>query len=88
MWIDERIVKKMPRTIKESTKHRQVGWLKRAARMALWEIREKLLKEHGEDIFNVFVYEDRVEVGIRGEVDTLERDMDGKKPYWGKRRER
>jgi hypothetical protein len=88
MWIDERITKTMPGSIASASGHRRTAWLKRAARMAIWEIREKVMRETGEDIFNVIVTADRVEVTVRGEIDTTNRDAGDKKPYWAERRER
>ena len=88
MWIDEHMRRTMPRTVAESNGHRKTAWLKRAARMAIWEIREKVMKERGEDIFNIIVTENSVDVTVRGEIDTMERDAGDKKPYWAERRER
>ena len=78
----------MPRTVAESNGHRKTAWLKRSARMAIWEIREKVMKERGEDIFNIIVTENSVEVTVQGEIDTIDRNDGDEKPYWAKRREK
>ncbi len=88
MWIDEHTIRTMPRSVAESNGHRKTAWLKRAARMAVWQIREKVLAERGEDIFNIIVTGDRVEVTVRGEIDAMERESGDKKPYWAERREK
>lgn len=88
MWIDEQIIKTMPGSIASASGHRRTAWLKRAARMAIWEIREKVMQERGEDIFNVIVTGNRVEVTVRGEIDGMERETGDKKPYWAERREK
>ena len=88
MWIDEHMMRTMPRTVAESNGHRKTAWLKRAARMAIWEIREKVMKERGEDIFNIIVTENSVEVTVQGEIDTMDRNDGDEKPYWAKKREK
>ena len=83
MHIDERIVMQMGPSVAKSNARSKTAWAKRAARKALWEIRNKILREKGLDIFNVFVYSDRVEVTLCGELDTTLKDG-GK--YFAKRR--
>lgn len=87
MQIDERVVRKMPRSVQNASGHRRTSWKKRQAMQAVWEIRERVLRETGEDIFNVFVYPDRVEVNVRGEMDTVEHDLDPRRFYWAARRD-
>lgn len=72
MEIDERIVIQMPRTVAVRANSRgKKLWAKRACMRAVWDARWRILKETGEDIFNVFVMTDCVEVTIRGELETI-----------------
>ena len=83
MRVDERIVVKMSKTTARSNARSKTAWAKRAVRTALWEIRKKILDELGLAIYNVFVYTDRVEVSIAGELDAT--DI-GDTKYFAKKR--
>ena len=83
MHIDERIEVQMGATVSKSNARSKTNWAKRAARNAIWEIRKKIIKEQGLDIFNVFVYSDRIEVSVCGELDAT---FKGEGKYFAKRR--
>jgi len=70
MQVDEVIVIKMPSSTKKGNSRKRTTWSKRACLRVLWQIRERILMETGEDIFNVFVMTDCVEARIKGDLMT------------------
>ena len=72
MWVDERIVVKKSRYMRDdATIRKRVVWTRRAAMKAIWDTRCRILKERGEDIFHLFEMTDCIEVSIRGDLETL-----------------
>ena len=71
MQVDEKIIVTIPKSIKEASKHKRGTWLRRAVKAAMWDLRMKVLKEKGEDIFSLFVMTDCFEISLKGEIDSL-----------------
>lgn len=78
MKVQETIVIKMPPSVTKMNRRSRNLWTKKAARKAVWEARCNILQETGLDVFNVFVMNDCVEVTIRGDMETTEK-QEGKK---------
>lgn len=72
MKIDERIVIQMPPSMKKKNLRGRRYWTRRAAMRAAWAARNKILKETGRDIFNVFLMDDCAEITIKGDFDAME----------------
>lgn len=70
MKIDERIVVPKGKRIQEGTAKTVCIWTRRQAMRNIWQIRCRILRETGEDIFRVFEMTDCIEVGIKGELET------------------
>ena len=91
MEVDEVIVIKMPSSTKKGNSRKKTTWSKRACLRALWQIRDRILAESGEDIFNVFVMTDCVEARIRGDLQTTKVNLEERmhrKPGRKKKEER
>ena len=71
MNIDERLVVTMPKTFfTDRSPRSRKAWINRSIMRAVYKYRCKVMEETGEDIFNVFVYNDYVEINLKGEFET------------------
>ena len=71
MFITERHVILFPKTICESSAKVRARWVKRTCMRKIMRIRDKILKETGEDIFQVKVHRDGFEFAIFGDLNTM-----------------
>ena len=79
MNIKERIVIKIPKSIQKATTTKRSTWIRRSVLRAIWEVRNKVILEEGEDIFGLYKMTDCVEVNLSGYLDT--RDVSEEKWY-------
>ena len=71
MKIDERIVIPKGQRIQDARAKRIYIWTRRNAMRAIWDIRCRILKETGEDIFHLYEMTDCIEIGIHGDLETV-----------------
>lgn len=71
MIIDERIVIPKGKCIQDSGAKRICIWRRRNAMRAIWDIRCRILKTTGEDIFHLYETQDSIEVGIHADMKTI-----------------
>ena len=70
MRLDERIVIRIPPSVRDATPRKRSTWIRHAILRGIWDVRNKYLVE-GVDIFNVFTMTDCVEVNLNGEVEAM-----------------
>ena len=70
MEVEERIVYRMPKRIMEGSARHRMMWTRHQIMRGVMAIRDKILKETGEDIFSAFIMLDCVEVNIKGSLQT------------------
>lgn len=71
MFVEEKIVIKKPKTIREGSAKRAAVWTRHAFLSALYKLRIRIMNEHGFDIFGVYEMTDCVEVNIKGDFEGL-----------------
>lgn len=74
MKLNERIVIPNPKTYYTFMSPRgRAAWKRRAVRNAVYELRNRILRETGEDIFQVFYMSDCIEVNVVCDIETLKK---------------
>ena len=71
MNIDERIIIQLPESATRKSSRGLAAWRRRCVKNAVYAFRNRLLKETGEDIFQVFVRDGYIEINIKGDIETL-----------------
>ncbi len=79
MKINERIVVKIPKSIQKATPTKRSTWIRHAILRAFWDVRNRIILEEGEDIFNIYKMSDCIEVNLSGYLDA--RDVSDEKWY-------
>lgn len=79
MKIDERIVIKIPRNIREASQTKRSTWVRHSILRSIWQVRNRFMLDHGVDIFGVYKMTDCIEVNFRGELET--KDISKEKWY-------
>ena len=79
MEIDERIVIKIPKNIREGSQTRRSTWVRHAILRSLWNVRNRYMLDSGVDIFGVYKMTDCIEVNFRGDLET--KDISKEKWY-------
>lgn len=72
MYISEHIIITKPKTVRGANLRHQGRWIHKAVARAVWDYRNRTMREKGVDIFNVREREDCIELAIQGELDAME----------------
>ena len=74
MHIDEKIVIEKPMTVQKGTLYKDGVWTRRAIMRAIWDLRKRMIREHGVDLFQVYEMSDCIEVHVEGDFTTIPAD--------------
>lgn len=65
----------MPKSILNGSPRHKVMWTRSRIMSGAMQIRDKILRETGEDIFSAFIMPDCVEINLKGEYETTKREV-------------
>lgn len=71
MKIDERIVIPVPKSVLSQGVRAKNMWVRHKLMRFVFDIRNRIMKETGEDIFGVFAMTDCIEINFKGELETI-----------------
>jgi len=69
MQIDEKIVIEYPPSLRRFTGRQKAMWAKHRMMTSLFDLRRRLIKEKGVDIFNLYVMTDCIEFSLKGDIE-------------------
>ena len=71
MKIDERIVIPVPKSLIPKGRRAKTMWVKHTLMRFIYDTRNRIMNETGEDIFGVFAMTDCIEINFKGELETI-----------------